>query len=590
MGNTGLPKARPRLYDSAMRLRPRPSKRPLGWQGIGTRGGWRHRIAALSFLMLWANVCLAQTTIVVRILDGHSGFPIPNSVVRLFERRLEATADGVARLSPLQESRQLDTQTADMAGYVRFLTTTDSILFQTDSEADGYFGATLSMVLVHPGENRLLEIKLTPHQLSTESVDESQFDIFIATGLPSTGVPVSGPVHASASFARSSPAPLTSQHVNLPIALPTSFPVVDVPPFVLVTNLQGSGFTGMIQLDELIAGTVTAEMNDGFPLEALKAQAVAARTFALDRLARRGYANGGQAYEPVLGSRSLNATLNTRRIVLLANHQLFPAYYSARCPGDFTLNSEDGPTLANCRLGGLGAGRVSWARSRSCSGHVSCLDTAEVCCRVIIHERTNHVYGHGVGLCQRGAQQFAGSQGWPWQQLLLHYYTDISIANLPALDSGSAAITTASRLNLRTAPCGSTLATVPANTPAIILSGPERPICTALANPYQYLTWWEVWLPGSGQRGWVSEDYLRAASEILALPLDLACQAVGDRIVVSWTIQGPEMILQETFKLDWPTVWSEARASPTAIGNRRQVDLPRQKENRYFRLSTSSGR
>jgi stage II sporulation protein D len=75
----------------------------------------------------------------------------------------------------------------------------------------------------------------------------------------------------------------------------------------------------MINLDEFIGGVVTREMNDGFPREALRAQAVASRSYALHRLRTRGYANGGQAYNSVSGSLSRAAAFYTSKQVLLYN-------------------------------------------------------------------------------------------------------------------------------------------------------------------------------------------------------------------------------------------------------------------------------
>ena len=130
-----------------------------------------------------------------------------------------------------------------------------------------------------------------------------------------------------------------------------SMTAVVVPEEVYVENLNG--FTGLMNLDEFIGGVVTREMNDGFPREALRTQAVASRSYALHRLRTRGFANGGQAYNSTSGSLSRAAALYTSKQVLLYNGSIAQAFFSARCNGDFTLDSEDGPTLSNCRPGGL---------------------------------------------------------------------------------------------------------------------------------------------------------------------------------------------------------------------------------------------
>lgn len=200
---------------------------------------------------------------------------------------------------------------------------------------------------------------------------------------------------------------------------------VTVPDEVRVENLNG--FTGMMNLDEFIGGVVTREMNDGFPREALRAQAVASRSYALDRLRTRGYANGGQAYSSTVGSLSRAAAIFTSKQVLLYNGAIAQAFFSARCNGDFTLNSEDGPTLTRCFPGGLTTAVVPYCRSRPCSGHSNCSSTSEQCCTVTIDGKTNHIYGHGVGLCQRGAQQFASRDRLSYSTILSNYYTNVRL-------------------------------------------------------------------------------------------------------------------------------------------------------------------
>jgi hypothetical protein len=198
-----------------------------------------------------------------------------------------------------------------------------------------------------------------------------------------------------------------------------------VPDEVRVQDLNG--FTGMMNFDEFIGGVVTREMNDGFPTQALRAQAVASRSFALHRLKVRGFANGGQAYSSTLGSLSLAAARFTTKQVLLYNGAVAEAFFSARCNGDFTLDSEDGPTLARCFPGGLTTAIVPYCRSRPCSGHINCSQTTEQCCELTVDNKINYIYGHGVGMCQRGAQQFASRDAWTYQRILTNFYTNITL-------------------------------------------------------------------------------------------------------------------------------------------------------------------
>ncbi|HEX4803346.1 MAG TPA: stage II sporulation protein SpoIID, partial [Myxococcaceae bacterium] len=38
-------------------------------------------------------------------------------------------------------------------------------------------------------------------------------------------------------------------------------------------------------------------------------------------------------------------------------------------------------------------------------------------------------FGHGAGLCQRGAKAYA-EQGWGYREILLHYYPGVEIQQL----------------------------------------------------------------------------------------------------------------------------------------------------------------
>jgi hypothetical protein len=112
----------------------------------------------------------------------------------------------------------------------------------------------------------------------------------------------------------------------------------------------------------------------------------------------------------------------------LYNGAIAQAFFSARCNGDFTLDSEDGPTLARCFPGGLTTAVVPYCRSRPCSGHINCSETSEQCCELTVNGKMNYIYGHGVGMCQRGAQGFA-NRGVTYSTMLTNYYTDIVIYN-----------------------------------------------------------------------------------------------------------------------------------------------------------------
>jgi hypothetical protein len=343
--------------------------------------------------------------------------------------------------------------------------------------------------------------------------------------------------------------------VFVPEALDRAAAEPVAPTDVQVVNLNG--YTGLMNLDEFIAGVVSLEMGDGFPYESLKAQAVAARAYALARLRERGQANGGQAYTSTLGSRSRAAALNSSGVALTYNSAYITAFFSARCNGDFTLDSEDGLSgLETCAVGGLVGGQaIPYCRKAPCSGHVNCAQTSEQCCDVTVDGRAQYLYGHGVGLCQRGAQQLAGRDGLNWRQIVNRYYT--AVTTLPgrpiALGDRVEMVTTANR---RTVACTGTTTSTPQGTAGTLIAGPMTMACGLIAGT-SYITWWRVAFPG-GARGWVAEDFLAKAPAVQAAPqvgLSVALIAVDAVRINATGRANVRVVLEESG--DFKT-WSDA--------------------------------
>jgi len=97
----------------------------------------------------------------------------------------------------------------------------------------------------------------------------------------------------------------------------------------------------VIDVEEYLCGVLGSEMPLRWPDEALKAQVVAARTYALHRKVRRRtapydlVANLHEAYAGASGetSRAREMVEATRGIVMLYDWALFPAYYHSTCGG-----------------------------------------------------------------------------------------------------------------------------------------------------------------------------------------------------------------------------------------------------------------
>lgn len=129
---------------------------------------------------------------------------------------------------------------------------------------------------------------------------------------------------------------------------------------VLVTPAGKLSAINVVNLEEYLLGVVPGEMPASWPMEALKAQAVAARSYARRNLG--GYAPEGfdmvdttasQAYGGLGAERTATSTAvwNTRGQVVTYNGQIIPTYYHSSS-GGHTENNEiiwSGPPLPYLR-------------------------------------------------------------------------------------------------------------------------------------------------------------------------------------------------------------------------------------------------
>ena len=168
-------------------------------------------------------------------------------------------------------------------------------------------------------------------------------------------------------------------------------------PTTLRVKLEDGQIVQM-SVDEYLKGVVPTEMGLKKPIEALKAQAIASRSYAVTtrRHAAEGYdvcvTTHCQVYRPKNRyADSDRAVDETSGQVLSHQGSIVSAPYFGHCDGH-TRNSED-----------VWSGRVAYLRSVPC-----------VC-------GYKNMYGHGVGMCQRGAAAMA-LQGAAAQEILEHYY------------------------------------------------------------------------------------------------------------------------------------------------------------------------
>jgi hypothetical protein len=174
-------------------------------------------------------------------------------------------------------------------------------------------------------------------------------------------------------------------------------------PETLLVQL-GNGQVEEMPLDAYIKGVVPPEMGLKKPIEALKAQAIAARSYAIStrRHASQGFdvctTTHCQVYKPAKRyADSDRAVDETAGLVITYKDRIVGTPFFAHCDG-YTRNSEQ-----------VWSSEVSFLRSVPC-----------IC-------GYTELYGHGAGMCQRGAAEMA-RQDSSAIEILEHYYTNAKVA------------------------------------------------------------------------------------------------------------------------------------------------------------------
>ncbi len=176
---------------------------------------------------------------------------------------------------------------------------------------------------------------------------------------------------------------------------------------LMIKNIDGKlTVINDIDLENYIRGVVPSEMPSSWELEALKAQAIAARSFALANLGKQskyGYdlkdntedqAYNGASAETEKTNKAVDDTLG---LVLTYDMKIIPAYYSASAGGMTNTNA--------------------WG------GNLPYLHS------VFSFDEDVKKNGHGVGMSQHGANNLA-KQGYNAYQILQYFYQNVKFARL----------------------------------------------------------------------------------------------------------------------------------------------------------------
>ena len=170
-------------------------------------------------------------------------------------------------------------------------------------------------------------------------------------------------------------------------------------------NYAGAIVINNLTLEEYLLGVVPSEMPRSWNIEAHKAQAIAARSYAVANLGKRkkyGYdlkdtpedqAYGGASSE---SARTNKAVIDTDGQVLVQGRKVIKAFYCASA-GGYTVNSGD-----------------VWMRDLPYLKSVPSFDGSV------------RKMGHGIGMSQYGANNLAG-MGYNAYQILGYFYKDVQL-------------------------------------------------------------------------------------------------------------------------------------------------------------------
>jgi hypothetical protein len=178
-------------------------------------------------------------------------------------------------------------------------------------------------------------------------------------------------------------------------------------PEQMIRVLFPDGRVETMPLEEYLRAVVPAEMPALWPQEAVKAQAVAARSYAQYAIEHPRHPDADicttthcQVYNPaMIHPASDKAIEATRGIIGLFADKTINTVFSANC-GGHTKNNQDV----------FGGAPVPYLQG------VPCPDKGE--------QR-----GHGVGMCQYGARAFA-DQGYTYDRIIKHYYTGVTLGSI----------------------------------------------------------------------------------------------------------------------------------------------------------------
>jgi stage II sporulation protein D len=243
---------------------------------------------------------------------------------------------------------------------------------------------------------------------------------------------------------------------------------------VALLGRDGVQLVNVLALEDYLAGVLGSEMPRSFPIEALKAQAVAARTYALHKKLEQygqpfhlgsgviSQVYGGLAAEDLRTREAVDAT---HGLVLTYELQPVEAYFHASCGGKTESGldalSRELPYLKPVSCPCATLPQAEWTLpldskvqvlSRTVTGRARSVQLdGRVLDAVTFREKLGysklkslwfdvekhgsgvvlkgHGFGHGAGMCQWGAKVLA-EKGKTFREILSHYYPGTELQTL----------------------------------------------------------------------------------------------------------------------------------------------------------------
>lgn len=192
-------------------------------------------------------------------------------------------------------------------------------------------------------------------------------------------------------------------------------------------TIDSGQYAGTYTLEEYVAGVVSHEVGEGWPDEALKAQAIAARTFALNYTNNCtksiGNSTNVQTFSPTTNERLINAANETAGMVLTYDNKVFSTEYaswwgnnSGSSCGGYNSCSNGQCSIDLVKLPNKEKWSFTMPQNYFAWGAVN--DTIQM------NDSTIHsLGGHCRGMSQFGAKYLALGENYSYDKILNTFYS-----------------------------------------------------------------------------------------------------------------------------------------------------------------------